>query len=115
MKYCLITLFMFSFFHTRAQQTDDVQTLKKEILELKLDVQNIQLNLVKSEKKFKRGIFVATLGYSITITGGLMLGRKNDELGKVLLVAGGATGVTGTGMMLNAFNYLGRAGRSKRE
>lgn len=78
-------------------------------------MQTIQLYLVKGEKKFKRGIFVATLGYSVTIAGGLMLGRKNDDLGKVLLVSGGATGITGTAMMLNAFKYLGRAGGSKRE
>ena len=35
-----------------------------------------------------------------------MLGRENDDLGKVLLVAGGATGVTGTVMMVDAFSFL---------
>ncbi len=115
MKHCLILLFAFSYFTISAQQPEGVEELKKEILQLKVDVQAIKLNLVKGEKKFKRGIFVATLGYSITIAGGLMLGRENDDLGKVLLVGGGATGVTGTAMMLHAFNYLGRAGGSKRE
>lgn len=115
MKECLILFFAFSFFSVNAQQPEDVEELKKEILQLKADVQTIQLNLIKGEKKFKRGIFVATLGYSVTIAGGLMLGRKNDDLGKVLLVSGGATGITGTVMMLNAFNYLGRAGQPKRE
>jgi len=51
---------------------------------------------------------VATIGYTVTIAGGLMLGRKYDEAGKVLLVAGGATGITGTFMMTNAFKYLSR-------
>lgn len=115
MKHCLILLFSFLFFSVSAQQPDDVEELKKEILLLKADVQTVQLNLVKSERKFKRGMFVATIGYSVTIAGGLMLGRKNDDLGKVLLVGGGATGITGTAMMLNAFNYVGRAGGSKRE
>lgn len=113
MKLYLILPFLLVSFVINAQQPADVEELKKEILKLKVDMQNIQLNLVKGEKKFKRGIFVATLGYSVTIAGGLMLGRKNDDLGKVLLVGGGATGITGTVMMLDAFKYLGRAGRSK--
>ncbi len=96
----------------QAQQQEEA--LRKEILELRADVENIQINLVTGEKKFKQGIFVATLGYSITIAGGLMLGRANDDLGKVLLVTGGATGITGTAMMLDAFKYLGRAGKPKR-
>ena len=91
----------------------DVEQLKREILLLQTDVQNIQINLVQSQNKFKRGIIVATLGYSVTIAGGLMLGRKNDDLGKVLLVSGGVTGITGTFMMADAFKYLGRAGQRK--
>lgn len=88
-----------------------MDSLKKEILALKSDIQIIQLNLVTGEKKFKRGIAIATIGYTVTIAGGLMLGRKNDDLGKVLLVSGGVTGITGTIMMVDAFKYLGRAGR----
>jgi hypothetical protein len=115
MKYCLILPLLFFSFAITAQQHADVEELKKEILQLKVDVQTIQLNLIKGEKKFKRGIFVATLGYSVTIVGGLLLGRKNDDLGKVLLVGGGATGMTGTVMMLDAFKYLGHAGKSKHD
>ena len=76
-------------------------------------MQLVKVNLAESERKFKRGILVATVGYTVTITGGLMLGRKQDELGKVLLVVGGATGVAGTVLMLDSFKYLGRAGRSR--
>jgi hypothetical protein len=90
-----------------------VDSLKAEVLSMKEDIKVIQVNLATSEKKFKRGIFVATLGYSITITGGLMLGRKNDELGKALLIAGGGTGVVGTVLMVDSFKYLGRAGRRR--
>lgn len=91
-----------------AQQTpyENLDSLKKEILELRADVDQIQLNLKTSQNKFKRGIAVATIGYSVTIAGGLMLGRKNDELGKGLLIAGGATGVTGTILMVDAFRHL---------
>lgn len=114
MKYSVFLLLSFSFYSALAQQPADVESLKKEILQLQQDVETIQLNLVTGEKKFKRGILVATIGYSVTITGGLMLGRKNDELGKALLVGGGATGVIGTAMMLDAFKYLGKAGRKKK-
>jgi len=89
----------------------DVEQLKKEILLLQGDVEQIQVNLSQAQNKFKRGIIVATIGYSVTIAGGLMLGRKNDDLGKVLLVSGGITGITGTFLMADAFKYLGRAGK----
>ena len=101
---------VFSFGQT---EKNDVEELKKEILLLRADVENIQVNLTESEKKFKRGIAVATVGYSMVIAGGLMLGRENDDLGKGLLIAGGVTGITGTIMMVDAFKYLGRAGRNK--
>lgn len=110
----LLLFLIASPFLTFAQQdTLDIEQLKKEVLLLQYEVQQIQMNLVESEKKFKRGIVVATIGYSVTIAGGLMLGRKYDDLGKVLLVSGGITGITGTFMMADAFKYLGRAGRKK--
>ena len=115
MKYILFLLFPLLSSGLHAQQQADVDSLKKEILQLKTEVRTIQLNLVQGEKKFKRGIIVATIGYSVTIAGGLMLGRKYDDLGKVLLVTGGATGITGTVMMFDAFKYLGRAGLPKPE
>ena len=61
------------------------------------------------------GILVATLGYTLTITGGLMLGRENDKIGQALLVTGGATGTVGTVLMIDSFKYLGRAGKRKKE
>lgn len=113
MKYGLFFFFFLLSVGANAQQQADIDSLKKEILQLKTEVQTIQINLIQGEKKFKSGILVATIGYSVTIAGGLMLGRKYDDLGKVLLVTGGATGITGTFMMLDAFKYLGRAGRPK--
>lgn len=93
------------------QQQTDLTEMKKEILLLNKNVETIQLNLGKAENKFKRGIGLATLGYSVTIAGGLMLGRKNDDLGKVLLVSGGVMGITGTILMVDAFKFLGRASK----
>jgi hypothetical protein len=107
-------LFFVSIAGYSQQAPGDVEDLKRQVLSLQQDVDNIQLNLSISEKKFKRGILVATIGYTLTITGGLMLGRQNDQLGQGLLIAGGVTGALGTVLMVDSFKYLGRAGRKKR-
>ena len=99
--------------NTASDTLRNIEEFKKELLLLRADVATIQVNLARSEKRFKRGIAVATLGYSVTIAGGLMLGRKHDELGKGLLIAGGVTGVTGTILMVDAFKFLGRASRKR--
>ena len=94
------------------QQTE-LDSLKQEILEIRADVENINLNLEKSRAKFQRGILVATIGYTVTIAGGLMLGRENDQVGQALLIAGGVTGITGTYMLVDAFKFLGRTRRKE--
>ena len=109
----LLILISLSFF-ANAQEKGDINELKQEILSIRADVENITLNLEKSKSKFQKGIFVATLGYTITIAGGLMLGRENDELGQGLLVAGGVTGGIGTYMLVDAFKYLGRVRRKSK-
>jgi hypothetical protein len=91
-------------------------SLRAQVLSLQADVTNIQINLGLSQKKFQKGMALATLGYTVTIAGGLMLGRENDQLGQGLLVAGGITGVTGTFMLVDSFKYLGRAsGKTRRK
>ncbi|MEM0940600.1 MAG: hypothetical protein AAF600_11995 [Bacteroidota bacterium] len=107
MVYRLILLFLLVllFNHTPAQ-TPSYDSLKQAIIQLNVSVNQIELNLEKSQKKFKSGILIATIGYSITIAGGLMLGRENDRLGQVLLVTGGATGIVGTYKMVDAFRFL---------
>lgn len=113
-SYVIISLLIISF-ATQAQTTLQLpsDSLKTDLLLLRKDVDNIKINLGRSENRFKTGIFVSTLGYSIVITGGLMLGRKNDELGKALLITGGATGVTGTILLVDAFRFLGIASGKK--
>ncbi len=114
MKNCFLIVSLFVSHFMFAQQSNppaDIEQLKKEIIALNTEVDNIQFNLSQSQRKFKRGIAVATIGYSVTITGGLMLGRKYDNLGKALLLTGGALGVTGTFMLVDSFKYLGRAGK----
>ncbi|RAV98157.1 hypothetical protein DQQ10_25155 [Pseudochryseolinea flava] len=109
-----MSFFVCSLAHAqKVDSTAHVDQFKTALLTLRADVNNIQLNLGKSERRFKTGIAVATLGYSITIAGGLMLGRKHDDVGKGLLIAGGATGITGTFLMVDAFKFLGRASRKQ--
>ena len=110
----ILSLFFFCLAQAQDAPKGDVSTLKQEIMTLKADVENVQLNLGRSHKKFQTGILVATLGYSITIAGGLMLGRENDDLGQALLVAGGATGVVGTYMLVDSFKFLGRAAKKQK-
>lgn len=98
---------LFSYSQTQSQ----LDSLKQEILEIHADVEHINMNLEKSKAKFQRGILVATIGYTLTIAGGLMLGRENDELGQILLVTGGVTGITGTVLLVDAFKFLGRTRR----
>ena len=90
-----------------------VDSLKYQVQLLENNQQHIQLNLGKAEKQFKKGILISTIGYSVTIAGGLMLGGKNDELGTGLLVAGGAIGIAGTFILVDSFKYLGRASNPK--
>lgn len=115
----LLTPFIFLVFiqATSAQTTQqpDADSLRLAIVNLRADVDDIKLNLGRVEQRFKTGIVVSTIGYTTVITGGLMLGRKKDELGKGLLIAGGITGVTGTILMVDAFKFLGIAsGRKKK-
>ncbi len=116
MRILLITLslFCFSQFAKAQELPEDIHALKQEVLRLKQDVDQVQVNLGRSQKRFQRGIFVATLGYSITIAGGLMLGREQDTLGQTLLVIGGATGITGTYLLVDSFKFLGRAARQQK-
>jgi hypothetical protein len=104
-------------FHSTFSQTQPLNpdSLTQEILTLKADVQNIKLNLAKSESRVRRGIFVSAVGYSTVIAGGLMLGRKRDDLGKALLVTGGAIGVTGTILLVDAFKFLGKPAKPRQK
>ena len=110
-KFLLITVLLVSANYSFGQTSLD--SLKREIIELQLDVEQINLNLEKSKSKFQKGILVATLGYTVTIAGGLMLGRENDEVGQALLITGGVTGGIGTYMLVDAFKYLGRTRRQR--
>lgn len=110
--FCTFILFAWS---VAAQTTALSETeLKNQILQLQTRVDNIEVNLGRAQRKFQTGMALATLGYTVTIAGGLMLGRENDRLGQGLLIAGGATGVAGTFMLVDSFKHLGRAAGNNR-
>ena len=108
MQYFFLIVFLAMPLVCRSQDSLRVEDLKDEVLALRADMNNIQVNLNTSRKRFTRGILVATIGYTVTITGGLMLGRQNDDLGKVLLITGGTIGAVGTVMLIDSFKFLGR-------
>ncbi len=114
MRRTLILLTVSLFCLQMNAQDFPVDSLKYHMELLELNQQHVQLNLGKAEKQFKKGILISTIGYSVTIAGGLMLGGKNDELGTGLLVAGGAIGVGGTFILVDSFKYLGRASQRKK-
>jgi hypothetical protein len=110
----LIAMLLFSAGSLSAQ-TGSIDSLRQEVLKLDQKVNQMELNIELSQKKFRNGILIATIGYSVTIAGGLMLGRENDELGQVLLVAGGATGIFGTYKMVDAFRFLSGDKKKKKK
>ena len=63
-------IFSFTLF---AQSPTPYDSLKSRIIALEAGVEEINLNLEQSQKKFQSGILIATLGYTTTIAGGLML------------------------------------------
>lgn len=100
----------------KAQSIIPEDSLRQQLLLLQTDMDRVKVNLGLAQAKFQRGIALATIGYSVTIAGGLMLGRSNDKLGQGLLIAGGVTGITGTFLLVDSFKYLGRAsGNPKRK
>lgn len=103
---CALTCWAVS---SRSQNIVAEDSLRLQVLHLQQDMDRIKINLRLSQSKFQQGMALATIGYTVTIVGGLMLGRSNDDLGQVLLVAGGATGITGTFLLVDSFKYLGRA------
>ncbi|WP_436516924.1 hypothetical protein [Ekhidna sp. To15] len=100
-------------FFTQSQQPSvgDLDSLKREIINLQVDVQNVKLTLSETKRTLRKGIFVATLGYTVTIIGGQLLGVR-PELGEALLYTGGAIGIGGTIILVNGFNKLDQFNRN---
>jgi len=98
-----------------AQYTPEqnIDSLKNAIMQLDQKVNLVQYNLMKSHSKLKNGILIATLGYSVTIAGGLMLGGENNDLGTALLYTGGGIGLAGGFLIFDSFRFYKKAGNVK--
>ncbi|WP_075350851.1 hypothetical protein [Algoriphagus marinus] len=82
-----------------------IDSLKRAVIELDQEIYEVKLNLHNSQKQLKTGILVATIGYTVTIIGGQLLGTEPD-LGKTLLYVGGATGIAGTFILVKGFKKI---------
>lgn len=109
MKYIFSTIVLLVFIsissHAQEFSKQELDSIKREIFTIKNDVNQIQLQLSDAKKTLKTGIFVATLGYTVTIIGGQLLGT-NPEIGEALLYTGGAIGIGGTIVLVRGFNKI---------
>ncbi|MBY5949895.1 hypothetical protein [Algoriphagus] len=88
-----------------SSQQANLDSLRRSIVQMDQELYEVQLNLHNSKKQLKTGIFIATIGYTVTIIGGQLLG-SNPDAGKALLYVGGATGIVGTVVLVNGFNKI---------
>lgn len=114
---CLLVLAIVlgSHLSTRAQDRSSASpgadSLRTEILRLRADLDATRDNLRISHRKFRSGILVSGIGYSITILGGVLLGSQDySDWGQPLVVAGGVVGFSGALLLLNSNKFIGRAG-----
>ncbi len=115
--HCLlvIALVLGSHLSTQAQERSSAKpgadSLRAEILRLRTDLDATRDNLRISHRKFRGGILVSGIGYSITILGGVLLGSQQySDWGQPLVVAGGVIGFSGALLLLNSNKFIGRAG-----
>ncbi len=103
--FSLLTVFNLNFSCAQEFSKQELDSIKREIFTIKSDVNQIQWQLSEAKKTLKTGIFIATLGYTVTILGGQLLGT-NPELGEALLYTGGAIGIAGTIVLVKGFNKI---------
>ncbi len=86
-------------------------SLRAEILNLRTDLDHTRANLLASHKRFRRGILVSGIGYTVTIIGGILLGSEDySDWGQPLVLAGGVIGFSGAILLLNSNRFIGQAG-----
>lgn len=102
----------------------DIDSLKKEILNLKkdlawlrTDLTNVQLNLSLSHRKFKIGALLLGAGVAGFFLGSFSTASNSGyptQLGSLLILGGLGATVTGTILMINSHKYIGKAGANVR-
>lgn len=105
--YILVLFFVFFSNVVVAQEAmkPTIDSLKRTIVALDQEIYQVKLNLHQSQSQLKTGILVATLGYTVTIIGGQLLGTE-PKMGKALLYVGGATGLVGTVILFKGFKKI---------
>lgn len=112
-SFLLFTIFMLLPLSVMSQNQSQIDSLKREILQLQVDVENTQNNLRLYSKSFKRGILTSAIGYSIVITGGVLLGTDNfSEWGQPLIFTGGVIGFSGGIMLFRSNRFVLKAAES---
>lgn len=108
-NFCFLTLFIFAslwhFSYAQSEEYPNLDSLINAVTKLEHEVFTIQENLYQSQSQLKTGILVATIGYTVTIIGGQLLGTR-PNVGEALLYAGGAIGITGTVILVKGFNKI---------
>ncbi len=111
----LVVTIVLGSYAAQAQSTSSssvgADSLRAEILQLRTDLSTTRENLRISHRRFRSGILVSGIGYSITILGGVLLGSQQySDWGQPLVVAGGVVGFSGALLLLNSNKFIGRAG-----
>lgn len=111
MKKTLITLLILTSFASKGQ---DLDSLKREIIELKLEQEYIKVHLEKHHDQY-------SLGAGLLIGGLVMLGvdlaiRNNDDSydTPAFLIVSSASIVAGTVITIDSHKWIGRAGRRRK-
>ena len=113
-QFLLLVLLLFrttTYAQTAPPAELNADSLRAEILRLRTDLDDTQANLRTSHRKFRTGILVSGIGYTVTIIGGVLLGSQDySDWGQPLVLAGGVIGFSGAILLLNSNRFIGRAG-----
>jgi len=103
----LTVFFLLLHAEAQAQANPQADSLKREILNLQLELDHTQNDLQLYSRDFKRGILTSVIGYSIVITGGVLLGTDNlSEWGQPLIFSGGLVGAAGGVFLFRSHRHL---------
>ena len=101
----IFSIVLFTKGYSQSNEKANLDSLVNAVVNLENEIYEVKLNLHQSQKQLKTGIFVATLGYTVTIIGGQLLGTR-PQLGEALLYTGGAIGIAGTVILVKGFNKI---------
>lgn len=95
-----------------------IDSLHRNILELRQADQEIQLNLNKAHRQFRDGTILSAAGGVATVLGLIIYNSDKDgpnEPNPNLIYVGGILTTAGLIIQIDSHKYIGRAGRRKRK